>query len=813
MIQNISERAKELSYKTKKERIQSFTGRENLFHKELKKLLERIEPDAYIEILQGPDENGKDLVMRIKDNFGGYQNIAFVVKTIKKLSGSAKGKAAELNTQIMQSFNIPANLGDVYKKVQISQVVVVITGTISQGAKDKILKPFSSHMHLKNNIEFFDLEKLIELFTEYYPEFFFDKDLQTFFQDRLEKIENFLTEDKKLKYFINPRIKKFEKTKKELIAQQNNKDKIKLIAEQIYGHSETFQSFLKLITESKQKRILLTGDAGSGKSVLLYKLVLEFINLYLKENSLKSIEEQDNFSLPVCLKAIDLKNSALDNLEDTIETFYSRSKDNAVKTIIIDGIDEVSKKYREIIKTCIEAYVELKDRNINIVFSSRTNFSILESFDDYVHYELMPYEVKQAMDYIANIAKKQSILVTNLEQSLRDLEGQIPFYPLSLRLLVEVVDKYKEVPASITELYKKYIGIIFGEFDISTDLDKLFEPRIKKEFFTHLSYKKFFLQNKVKISYDDYLEFVESFCDKHKFITNKELFMENIDRVSILKIEDNEIYFSHKSFLDFFIAMFFQENREELQEEDTFDKLFELYSFTDQWEEVVLFYYGLKTKINKTDLKKLKYNIDLLENQFDKNFSNFYLGRLIQYAWMTENTYKEEVISNAMNISLDLKENFHEIFKSNFKMEIPRILSSISMFQLIDLCYGSSFLRNEIKQLIEKDSLDNNGVVYFSTIFILKNYSLLGNDFINDNLKRLVPRIQEMPELENRVLLTMLINFFEKKGKIELDANLDKNISKLINKYKKKFPDIFQRLFSVKKKDFKSLRSELKKKF
>ena len=321
MIKDFSERAKGLPYKIKKERIQSFIGRENLFHKELKKLLERIDPDAYIEILQGPEENGKDLVMRTKDKFDKYQNTAFVVKAIEKLSGLASGKTTELGMQVIQSFTIPAKLEDIYERVLISKVIVVNTGTISGGAKDKILEPILSNGSLKNNVEFFDLERLIELFTVYYPEFFFNEELQTFFQDRLEKIENFLIEDKQLKYFIDPRIKKFEKTKKELISQQNDKDAVKLIAEQLYGHSETFYSFLKLVTESRQKRVLLTGDAGSGKSVLLYKIVLEFINLFLKKNSPKSIEEQDNFSLPVCLKAIDLKNGALDNLEEIIETF------------------------------------------------------------------------------------------------------------------------------------------------------------------------------------------------------------------------------------------------------------------------------------------------------------------------------------------------------------------------------------------------------------------------------------------------------------------------------------------------------------
>ena len=107
--------------------------------------------------------------------------------------------------------------------------------------------------------------------------------------------------------------------------------------------------------------------------------------------------------------------------------------------------------------------------------------------------------------------------------------------------------------------------------------------------------------------------------------------------------------------------------------------------------------------------------------------------------------------------------------------------------------------------------MENDGIVYFSTIYILKNSLLLSSDFVNNNLKRLIPRIQEMPELENRVLLTMLIDFLDKKGKIELDSDLDKEITKLINKYKKNFPDVFQRILSIKKRDFKSLRRKLSK--
>ena len=287
--------------------------------------------------------------------------------------------------------------------------------------------------------------------------------------------------------------------------------------------------------------------------------------------------------------------------------------------------------------------------------------------------------------------------------------------------------------------------------------------------------------------------------------------MENIKRISLFKIENNEVYFSHKSFLDFFIANYFKDNKDDLLEDDKFDDLFEIFTSNEQWEDITFFYFGLKTKVNKSEFNKLKIYIDQLEKGLNKNLTNFYLGRLVQYAYMTEKKFIDEIISNSMKLSLDLKSDFYKLFKDNLgTVDIPHILSDIGILHMIDLCYSSSFLRENTKNLIEKID-GNESEIYFSTIYILKNAKLLGKNFVNNNLKNILPKIKNIGNLEHKVLLTTLIDFFEQKGKLELDDDLNEEINDLIYKYKKNYPDLFKKLFTIKKNNILNLQNFGKK--
>ncbi|MGG7074526.1 hypothetical protein U5B43_09825 [Campylobacter sp. 9BO] len=679
----------------------------------------------------------------------------------------------------------------------------------------------------KNNTNFIDTQKLIKLFEDHYPEFFFNDSIETFLSERMKKIEQFLGDNNNDEYFIQPNIKKITRSRQELIISDNDKNTLNRIGEQIFGKKETLDSFLKILMSKTKKKFLLTGDAGSGKSILVFKMVLVSINYFLKEN-LKCIPSGENriFLLPVCFKATDfIDKHSLDDFYNAINFFYGDMITLKPNLIIIDGIDEVGNEARNNIKENIEKYLLESENNANILFTSRINYGIIESLFEYENYELLPYGVNQAIALIKKIIKNNNMSITAIEKSINELEGQIPFYPLALKLLMDVVKEKHEVPASITELYNRYVSLIFGEYKTTDiDIDRLFEPKIKKDFLSSLAYQYFFQRDKIIISNNDFQECIDLFCNKYNFITKSD-FIDSINRTSLIKIdEQNNISFSHKSFLDYFIALYFKENKEELGDSDQFDILFDLYTSDGLWEDVAYFYFGLKTKINQKDLEKLNIRIEKIEDRFEKNINIMFLGKLLQYGWMTESSIKSKVIEKAIDHSLNLKDDFNSAFQKILKISNPpKIISSIAMLHLTRMYYSSMFIVNEVKSIISEvasypsslDGIDlqlNENKLYFCTIYILSNIDLLGKEYVGEVLLKFLPKINSMSNIENNLLLTVIIDIFKNKNKLNNKEDLNLYIKKIVNRQKRKYPELIKSIFSAKKKkDFKKLPSYKRK--
>jgi hypothetical protein len=800
-----------LTEKQRKEFLKSFS--EIDMQKELKVLFEKMYKSS-VYILQGTDEFGKDLIIK-EDTPTGIRYISVVVK-MGDISGAVKDTQLMIvRNQIEQSFKTNFHINDKIGKQIVNQVFVVLFGVFSNNAQENI-KTFLTEQYYSRDVKLFDINDMDKLFVKHYPEIFCGASgLEALTKKDKELDELLLQKDKfLLSSFIEPNIKKFNKNIVKDLSISHLSDEqmlMKTINENLFGVEESITTFAQKLLNKKQ-HILIEGEAGSGKSVFSMKLAQKFINIAINELPTSKKSKEEPIKVPILITSLHL---VKENIDDLVNNYYQDSTYNFTPiVIIIDGLDEVSKQDRHsIVKKSTEYAIK---HNISLIFTCRKNHNLIDNLEGFLHYEILAFEIAQAINYIKKLVINNDILLESLLKGLRQIQHQIPLYPMALSLLVDIVREHDEVPASISELYSKYINLALGEKDLSKGIEVLFEYKIKKNFLSELSYDLFFLKNTTVIEYDTFFEFTENYVKSHPHINNATDFIDELKRSSLLTFdENNKIGFLHKSFLDYFIADHFLSNRDELTARDEFEKIYELY-YIDFWMDVSLFFFGIQTKITKQILDKI---IKIGEEKRSKSESPlitielFMLGRLMQYAWDSKSETKELMIQYASDIILNLRPNMLNLLKEKIKVKnLPAIFSDIAILHLFDLSYSSLFLVKEIENFVafnfnrlkNKDKIEevnDKSLLYFSSIFILTNHRIVDKKFMANFFNDFLLIEQKIEDKEVIIPLIKLFNTLIDKENLYIKPTVKEKLQERYKRISKKLSDLFVKTFIVKNKN------------
>jgi hypothetical protein len=330
---DLRSRARSLSYQQRANILKSFPETE--LHRNLKELLERMKPGAVVEVTHGPDEFGKDIVL-ISDDPLGKLVAGFVVKT-GSIRGQTAGVVDNILSQVKQARTYPAKLHSVAEPQAINQVYVVVAGDISKNATERISR------EIRGGVQgIWDVAKLVEEFTQHYPQVFFEGRFVDFLEKRIAELEQHysftaITANKNLsEWFVDP-----------VVASADIVDEDQYTDETFIERISKFSLYSLKGLIKRDSRFLLIGEPGSGKSSALAKLAVDMMRDAFTQIT-RERGHKNAVPVPIMLNAAQLL--SYDTCDTMMHEQFQEGFDSSsfeVRLLLVDGLDEVKTELRQ----------------------------------------------------------------------------------------------------------------------------------------------------------------------------------------------------------------------------------------------------------------------------------------------------------------------------------------------------------------------------------------------------------------------------------------------------------------------------------
>jgi len=417
-----------------------------------------------------------------------------------------------------------------------------------------------------------------------------------------------------------------------------NLDEIKTEKESYY--SKEPKAVLDVITDDRNKQLVILGDPGSGKSTLTKYLLLSILNI----NHEDRLSKKFNGYLPLlielrkftaiyskekCESFLDYftyldKKAIFDLPKAEIEKYI---EDNGKVLVIFDGLDEVFDP--EECETIVHMIAGFKNRypKIRIIVTSRVvgyKRSILEDAG-FTHFTIQEFEETQIKEFLdkwysivldneEEISEKKARIFRALKESssIRELAGN----PLLLTILA-IVGKHQELPRERWKLYDHAAGVLVEHWDVNRHLKN---KKVKIDFIGEEDKKELLMRIACRmqsgpkglagnfIHKKDLHDEIEKYI-KFRYEENPSdakliaIHMVNQlrERNFILCLYGADVFgFVHRTFLEYFCAMDIVKrfDNHELNVENLKKDYYENYWDDPIWHEVLRLVCGMKDKFS-----------------------------------------------------------------------------------------------------------------------------------------------------------------------------------------------------------------------
>jgi len=737
----------------------------------------------------GINEQGKDCYFWLQHPVVG-RTLTVVQTKRGKLNLARKPKenveeaATQMRTAITTKVCNPANGTEILP----SSAILVASGEINTSARQHITSKIND-----GRLSFLDVDDIIPLVDELMPEFWngIDADklpyLKNLRSNLLEQSETIdvseiginagtpspITDETFVQLYMH--------RYKTILKKHNQERNEQLEIEEIKVQD--------LLTH-RDSLFLMTGDAGSGKTTSLRRLAMIAIDRALAKPS--SI-------IPVCLSADMLINPKDSVVSVATAVTRSKSRDERAAFIsddlekgrvifLIDGLDELPGEDErhavlESIKTCHQKYPKSK-----IILASRDYPFIHEVLEEYAfhRYQITPLSFRQAGRMIERLSKGKSLSSNETQEMLRRLENVhgLQLNPLLVTIFVATSDYTRtDIPANITELFKKFTEIMLGRWHKSKALGQQFHQPLKDFVLRRLAFRMH-SEKRTSILLSECRALIEKELTERDHKTDFEtLFNEVIYLSGLLRVEDDEVMFRHMMLQEFFAGRGI-ESAEFLSD-----------IVTDVWwTKALVFYFG-ENPDDRNALYALRSGVDNIigGNKFQAAVT---IGLASQACYLIRSEDKKETLQWVINLLAQVKADTLAHFAEEH--DGYEILPIIHYF-----IYGRDSVAGKIvrevaeecwKELSEKESLtdDEETRLFWSIAGLIEARQL---DTALEIIKKFNPT-------DNRLLLGLHMGAFYVQH-IHVADSADKKVAEKICKV------IGPKVMHLQKKVIKEMKSVL----
>lgn len=319
--------------------------------------------------------------------------------------------------------------------------------------------------------------------------------------------------------------------------------------------------------EEESKYIVIEGTGGIGKSMLLTHLFLSSANEYYEIGE-----------LPIFIPLKDYRDDTASIVEFVWQTITAFDANITLKQVIdaleekslillMDGLDEIQSSLRDSFHTDLEAFIKSYPGN-TVFITSRPVYSFV-SFTRFSLFDLQPLTKDQALTLINKLEfwdeKAKQDFIKALNRSLFWTHYEFASNPLLLTIMLMTYSSFGEVPAKMHVFYSKAYETMARLHDATKGSFKrpLNTKLTPEEFARHFA--QFCARTYIAEEYDfddrtfsSYMEKVLKGTEaKEKGVTARDFLLDLTDNLCIMYKEGSKYYFIHRSFQEYFAAVFF----------------------------------------------------------------------------------------------------------------------------------------------------------------------------------------------------------------------------------------------------------------